>query len=217
VPPAILRVRSLMTSSLIRGTLVTGMYGMFFLGALYLEQTRGFDAVQIGLAFLPMPIGIGFMSLFVTGRLVGRFGPGRTLAGGMTVVLGGMALLATVGETTAYFPTFGVGIALLGLGMGAAFAPLLELSMADVPADDVGLASGIIQMSMQLAAALGLAVLSTLAAGDSPAAGLSLAMTASAIAVAAALLLAIAEIRRSREQADVVALEREEDLQAIAA
>ena len=49
VPPAILRVRSLMTSSLIRGTLVTGMYGMFFLGALYLEQTRGFDAVQIGL------------------------------------------------------------------------------------------------------------------------------------------------------------------------
>ncbi|MFL5845389.1 MAG: DHA2 family efflux MFS transporter permease subunit [Solirubrobacteraceae bacterium] len=203
VPPAILRVRSLMTSSLVRGALVTGMYGMFFLGALYLEQTRGFDAVEIGLAFLPMPIGIGFMSIVVTGRLVSRFGPGRTLAGGMAVVLAGMTLLATVGESTGYFPTFGVGIALLGLGMGAAFSPLLELSMADVPADDVGLASGIVQVSMQLAAALGLAVLSTLAAGHSPAAGLSLAMTVSAALVGAALLVSLVAFRQPRERAAV--------------
>src|SRR5436305_403273 len=67
VPPTILRVRSLMYSSVVRGAIVTGMFGAFFLGSLYLERVRGFDAVQIGLAFLPMPIGIGTMSIGVTG------------------------------------------------------------------------------------------------------------------------------------------------------
>jgi EmrB/QacA subfamily drug resistance transporter len=55
VPPAILRVRSLMASSAVRATLVTGMFATFFLGSLYLERVRGFDAIEIGLAFLPMP------------------------------------------------------------------------------------------------------------------------------------------------------------------
>jgi predicted MFS family arabinose efflux permease len=190
----VLRIRSLMASSVVRGALVTGMYGMFFLGALYLERSHGFDAVEIGLSFLPMPIGIGFMSLFVTGRLMGRFGAGRVLAAGMLLAIGGMVLLATTGETTGYFPTFGVGLGMLGVAMGLSFTPLLELSMADVPADDVGLASGIIQVSMQLAAAVGLAVLSTLAAGHTPAEGLSLAMTVSAVAVGAALVLTLATL-----------------------
>src|SRR6476661_4400656 len=129
VPPAILRVRSLMYSSVVRGAMVTGMFGAFFLRSLYLEQARGFDPVEIGLAFLPMPIGIGLMSIGVTGRLTRRLGPVPTFMGGIVLALGGIALLATVGPDTAYFPTFGVGIGLMGIGMGASLAPLIEVSM----------------------------------------------------------------------------------------
>jgi len=97
----------------------------------------------------------------------------------------------------------------MGVGMGMAFTPLLELSMADVPPDDVGLASGIVQVSMQIAGAFGLAVLSTLAtshthslvtSGDSPpvafSGGFTLAVTVGAVAVAAGILIALTTLRR---------------------
>ena len=68
MPPVILRLRSLMASSAVRATLVTGMYGTFFLGSLFLERVRGFSAIEIGLAFLPMPMTVGIMSVSVTTR-----------------------------------------------------------------------------------------------------------------------------------------------------
>ena len=66
-PPRILRVRGLMASSLVRGFLITGMFSTFVLGSLYLERVRGFGALATGLAFLPMTVVMGAMSL----------GPGR--------------------------------------------------------------------------------------------------------------------------------------------
>ena len=212
VPPSVLRLRSLMASSVVRGALVTGMYGTFFLGSLYLERARGFDAVQIGLSFLPMPIGIGLMSIGVTNRLIRRLGTARTLTGGLVLAIGGLALMSTVGPSTAYFPTFGVAIGMLGIAMGASFTPLLELSMADVPADDVGLASGIVQVSMQLAAAFGLAVLTTVTAGQSATSGFSSAMVLSVAGVAVGLLITLTVLRsrsRTQPEGEVVALDRQ--------
>jgi EmrB/QacA subfamily drug resistance transporter len=212
VPPAVLRLRSLMASSVVRATLVTGMFATFFLGSLYLERVRGFDAIQIGLAFLPMPLTVGVLSVSVTARIVRRIGTVPTLLGGMTMVVAALGLLSTAGPNTAYFPTFAIAFGLMGVGMGMAFTPLLELSMADVPPDDVGLASGIVQVSMQIAGAFGLAVLSTLATshthslvagGDSqPVAfsgGFTLAVTVGAVAVAAGLLIALTTLRRRRD------------------
>jgi EmrB/QacA subfamily drug resistance transporter len=212
VPPAILRLRSLMASSLVRATLVTGMFATFFLGSLYLERVRGFDAIQIGLAFLPMPLTVGVLSVSLTARIVRRIGTVPTLLGGLTLVLAALGIMTTAGPHTAYFPTFAIAFGLMGMGMGAAFTPLLELSMRDVPADDVGLASGIVQVSMQIAGAFGLAVLSTLAtshtkalasSGDSqPVAfsgGFTLAVTIGAIGVAIGLVIALATLRRGRD------------------
>ena len=212
VPPAVLRLRSLMASSVVRATLITGMFATFFLGSLYLERVRGFDAIQIGLAFLPMPLTVGVLSVSVTARIVRRIGTVPTLLGGMTLVVSALGLLSTAGPNTAYFPTFAIAFGLMGVGMGMAFTPLLELSMADVPPDDVGLASGIVQVSMQIAGAFGLAVLSTLAtshthslvtSGDSqPVAfsgGFTLAVTVGAVAVAAGILIALTTLRRGRD------------------
>src|SRR6185312_504678 len=77
MPLRILRLRMLMGSSLVRGLLVTGMFSAFFLGSLYLERVLGYDAIQTGLAFMPLTIGIATMSLGVSARFVERFGAVR--------------------------------------------------------------------------------------------------------------------------------------------
>jgi len=96
-------------------------------------------------------------------RLVSRFGPLRVLTGGMATAAVGLLLFSTVGPDTAFFPTIFFACFAIGLGIGNAFMPLLTLAMADIPAADAGLGSGITNVSQQVSGALGLAVLSTLA------------------------------------------------------
>jgi EmrB/QacA subfamily drug resistance transporter len=163
MPLRILRLRMLMGSSLVRGLLVTGMFSAFFLGALYLERVLGYDAIQTGLAFLPLTASIAVLSLGVTARAMGRFGPINTLMAGLTGIVGGLLLLATAGVHASYFPGLFFAFLLLGLGAGASFLPLLTMGMSDAPERDAGLASGIINVSVQLFGAIGLATLGTIA------------------------------------------------------
>jgi EmrB/QacA subfamily drug resistance transporter len=169
MPLRILRLRGLVGSSAVRGFLVTGMYSTFFLGTLYLEHVRHFSALQTGLAFLPWTVTVGILSLGVTARLVGRFGAMRVLIAGMSTVLVGLALLVTTGVHTSFFPTIFFAYFAIGLGIGSAFMPLMMIAMADVPAADAGLGSGIVNVSQQVAGALGLAVLGTIATNHSKA------------------------------------------------
>ena len=71
---------------------------------------------------------------------------------------------APSGRTPRFFPTIFFACFAIGLGIGSAFMPLLTIAMADVPAADAGLGSGITNVSQQISGALGLAVLSTIAA-----------------------------------------------------
>ncbi len=164
MPLRVLGLRGLVSASLVRGFLVTGMYSTFFLGTLYLEHILHYSALQTGAAFLPWTVTVAILSLGITSRLVSRFGPLRVLASGMITVIAGLLVLSTVGPHTGFFPTFFLATLAIGFGIGNAFMPLLNLSMADVPAADAGLASGITNVSQQISAALGLAVLSTVAA-----------------------------------------------------
>ncbi|MGB9184939.1 MAG: MFS transporter [Solirubrobacteraceae bacterium] len=163
MPLRVLRVRGLVSSSLVRGFLVTGMYSTFFLGTLYLEHVLHYGALQTGLAFLPWTITVGALSLGITARLVNRFGAMSVLIAGMLTVIVGLGLLTTVGAETSFFPTIFFAYFTIGLGIGSAFMPLLSIAMADVPAADAGLGSGIVNVSQQVAGALGLAVLGTIA------------------------------------------------------
>jgi EmrB/QacA subfamily drug resistance transporter len=163
MPLRVLRLRMLMGTSFVRGLLVTGMFSAFFLGALYLERVLGYDAIDTGLAFMPLTVAIAIMSLGVSARLVERFGAVRTLVAGLLGIISGLLLLANQGAHASYFPGLFFAFLTLGLGAGASFLPLLTLGMSDAPRRDAGLASGIINVSVQLFGAIGLATLGTVA------------------------------------------------------
>jgi EmrB/QacA subfamily drug resistance transporter len=163
MPLRILRLRMLMGSSLVRGLLVTGMFSAFFLGALYLERVLGYNAIDTGLAFMPLTISIAVMSMGVSARAMTRFGSLQTLAAGLAGIVAGLVLLSGAGVHASYFPGLFFAFLLLGLGAGASFLPLLTMGMADAPRRDAGLASGIVNVSVQLFGAIGLATLGTIA------------------------------------------------------
>ncbi len=169
MPLRILRLRSLIGASAVRGFLVTGMYSTFFLGTLYLEHVLHYTALQTGLAFLPWTVTVGILSLGVTARLVARFGSMRVLMFGMGTATIGLGILHTTGLHTSFFPTIFFAYFAIGLGIGSAFMPLLTIAMADVPTTDAGLGSGITNVAQQVAGALGLAVLGTIATNHSKA------------------------------------------------
>jgi EmrB/QacA subfamily drug resistance transporter len=163
MPPRILRLRSLMGSSVIRGFIATGMFSTFFIGALYLEHVLHYSPIRTGVAFMPATIGMGIMSSGVAAQLVNRFGPRRVMYPGIVTGATGLILLATAGSTPDYFPQIFFAFLLLGAGAGASMIPLLQMAMSEVPKEDAGLASGIVNVSTQMAAALGLALLATVA------------------------------------------------------
>src|SRR3954470_12635571 len=208
MPLRALGLRSLVTANLVRGFLVTGAYSTFFLGSLYFEHVRGMTPIQIGLAFLAMSLSLAIMSAGLAARLVERFGPKRTLVVGIAGPVIGLVLFSQIGQSTPYFPAVFVSLAVLGLGFGAANPPLMMIGMEEVPPKDAGLASGTIQVSIQLSAAIGLAALGTIAtdrtnalesAGQSATQALSggyhLAFLIAAGAAAVGMLIAIFALR----------------------
>jgi EmrB/QacA subfamily drug resistance transporter len=162
MPLRILRVRGLLASSAVRAFLASGLWATFFLGALYLEHVRGYSALRTGLAFMPMTLAVAILSSGITARLITRFSPKRVVMPGVLTMGLGMLLLSQAGEHTSYFPTVFVAYLLAGIGAGTSFMPLLQIAMAEVPRADAGLGSGIVNVSMQISAAIGLAVLSTI-------------------------------------------------------
>jgi MFS family permease len=152
-----------MGTSLIRAFLATGMFSTFFLGALYLERVLHYDPLRTGLAFLPITLMVAGLSTGITVRLVERFGAMRVLVTGMLSMGIGLLFLADAGQHARYLTDVFPAFLLVGLGAGTAFVPLLTIAMAEIPKDDAGLGSGIVNVSQQMSAAIGLAVLGTLA------------------------------------------------------
>ena len=162
MPLRVFAIPGLPSSSAIRGLLITGMFATFFIGVLYLERVRGYGALTTGLAFLPQTLLLAALSLGPIAWLVTRFGPRRPLLAGLCFVAAGLVLLSTVGVSTTYVPVLVGSFLLIGIGAGMSFLPLLTIAMAEVPAADAGLASGIVNTSLQISAAIGVAVLGTI-------------------------------------------------------
>jgi EmrB/QacA subfamily drug resistance transporter len=214
MPLRIFRIRSLIASSMVRGLLISGMFASFFLGALYLQGVRGYSPLDTGLAFLPMTLIVGVMSRGITTRLVARFGNLTIVVCGLILVGISLSLVSRVTPTTSYAPLLVGSYVLLGLGAGLAMSPLLSIAMADVPHQDAGLGSGIVNVSLQLSSALWVAILGSIASDRSRALlapdasvhaaltdGYRLGFTVAAGAVFASVLVALALLTPRRKRA----------------
>jgi EmrB/QacA subfamily drug resistance transporter len=163
VPLRMFGSRNVSGANGIQALLVVGMFGMFFLGALYLQRILGYDALEVGLAFLPWTIVMGVMSFRFTPGLNLRFGPRPTLIPGLVFIAAGLLLFARTPIDATYVVDVLPSMILMGLGTGLAFPSLMTLAMSGATEEDAGLASGLVNTSMQVGGAIGLAVLATLA------------------------------------------------------
>ena len=153
----------LRAANLVVFLLGSALFAMWFFLSLYLQQVLHLNALQAGLAFLPMTLGIALASSQAA-RLVARLGVRPVVAGGMLVCAAGLGLLTGVRPGGNYFLHVLPGGLLAAIGMGLAIVPTTIVAVQGVPGDQSGLASGLINTSRLMGGALGLAVLSTIAA-----------------------------------------------------
>jgi MFS family permease len=128
------------------------------------QHVLGWDAMRIGVGFLPVTVVMGGLSLRYSERLISRFGARPTVIAGMALIAAGLAWFARVPVHGIYLRDVLPSMVLLGVGGGAAFPALAALAMADAGPDDAGLASGVFSTTAEVGSALGLAVLATLSA-----------------------------------------------------
>jgi hypothetical protein len=223
MPLRLFRSRHVAGANLVQSLLVAGMFGMFFMGALYLQRVLRYNALEVGLAFLPATIVMGAMSLRFSMRLNMRFGPHPTLIASLAFIGAGLLLFARTPVRGSYATDIMPPMVLIGLGAGLGFPSLMTLAMSGATDSDAGLASGLINTSVQVGGAIGLAVLATLASerthglvaqGESTASALNsgyhVAYVVGAALVGVALLIAVSVLRpETAAAAGSALLERE--------
>jgi EmrB/QacA subfamily drug resistance transporter len=208
VPLRIFRSRNVAGANVAQVLMVAGLFGMFFLGALYLQRVLGYDALEVGLAFLPVAVLIGVLSLGFSARLIMRFGARTTLLPGLALMAAGLALFSRAPVGAEYVADVLPAMILVGVGAGLSFPSLMTMAMSGATAGDSGLASGLVNTTQQVGGALGLAVLATLsttrtddllARGDAAASALTdgyhLAFTIGALLVLSAIGVAATVLR----------------------
>jgi EmrB/QacA subfamily drug resistance transporter len=228
VPLRIFRNRIVSGANFVQMLMVAGIFGMFFLGAVYMHRVLGYGPLDVGLAFLPVATGIGVFSLAITPRLNLRFGARASLVPGLVLIAAGLVLFATAPTHVGYLDRLLPVMTLIGVGAGLGFPSLMTAAMSGSTASDSGLASGLVNTSMQVGGALGLAVLDTLSSsrthnlqssGHAYAASLTsgfhLALTVGAGLVIAAIAVAMVALRPTAELASEGTLESFPEAEAL--
>jgi EmrB/QacA subfamily drug resistance transporter len=164
MPLRLFRSRNVAGSNVLQALLVAGMFGMFFLGALYLQRVLGYSPLEVGLAFLPTSLLMGVLSLGLSEKLIMRFGPRNTLIPGVCLVVVALLLFARTPVDGNYVTDLLPPFLLIAIGVGTSFPAIMTLAMSGATPEDAGLASGLVNTSMQVGGAIGLAVLATVSA-----------------------------------------------------
>lgn len=167
LPLGMFRLRTLVNANMIGFTQLAGLTSVVFISTLYLQNVLGYTPLQAGIAFLPMGIEAAVVSNLAP-LLLNRLGIKPTLIGGMFLLTVGCALLAALISVDGTFWNIVVPSLLVGGGMSLAFPAVWIVAVADVPAADQGLASGLMTTAGQLGGALGLALVTFVAAVFTP-------------------------------------------------
>ncbi len=179
---------------------VTGLLvGTVFLTSIFFQTVLGFSALRAGLAFLPLALAIA-AGTHLAGTLLAHAAPRTTAAAGLALAATGAALPATASDSAHFAPDLLPGLLVLGLGVGMVFVSVSVTAVTGIPPQHAGMASGFLMTGHEVGAALGVAVLSAVAATagslTSPAgvvAGFCRGFIA--VALAAALLAVFAFVR----------------------
>ncbi len=181
LPLGILANRAVAAPNLVMILIGAAVFPSFYFLSLYFQEVLNYSPLRAGVAFLPETIGI-VIGARAAGSLVGKVQP-RTLAmagGGLAAV--GLGWLAFLGPDSGYVSSILLPSLLVTVGGGGAFTGLAVIATAAAPGNNSGLASGLINDSRQLGAAIGLASLATVALSESKHSLVHLASTASALA-----------------------------------
>jgi Major Facilitator Superfamily len=163
LPLRIFRSRAVTGANAVMFLLVAGFFGTFFIGSLYLERVLGFDALGIGLGFLPVSLGIGLMSVAFAEPLITRFGQRSVLRAGLGLVLLAMLWFARLPAGASYLPDVAPALTLIGIGAGIGFPSIVGLAMSGATSADAGLASGLVNTTRMVGGSLGLAAMASIA------------------------------------------------------
>jgi EmrB/QacA subfamily drug resistance transporter len=207
LPLRILRSRDVSAANAVQALTVAAAFGFQVLIPQYMQRVLGYGAAEAGLGMLPAAVVIGALSVGLSARLIARLGPRALLMTGLAPLAAGFALLTALPAAGSYAAHLLPTMLLMG-GFGLAFPAMITLAMSGAPDADAGMASGLVNTTQQVGAALGVAVLSTLAASRTghllaagrPAAealtgGYHVAFGAGAGLAAAALVLAAVALR----------------------
>ncbi|MGH2742711.1 MAG: DHA2 family efflux MFS transporter permease subunit [Thermoleophilaceae bacterium] len=212
MPLRLFRSRNVSAANVVMGLLVVGFFGMFFLGALYMQGILGYTPLGVGLAFLPSCIVMGTLSLGYAEKLIMGVGPKAALVAGLSSAAAGLVLFSRAPVDATYVTDLAPVMLLLGAGAGLAFPALMTLAMSGATPSDAGLASGLVNTTVQVGGAVGLAVLATLATsrteglrgdGEAVAAALNggyhLAYLVGAALTVVAIVVALVVLRSGKE------------------
>ncbi|HVN61931.1 MAG TPA: MFS transporter [Gaiellaceae bacterium] len=203
---SIFRVRSLLTANTTMFLVGAGLFAMFFFNSLYLQRVLGYGPLEAGLAFLPFTFGI-IVSAGLASRFAPRVGVRPVAIVGMVLTIAGMLYLTHIQANGTYAADVLPALLLTSLGMGAVFLPLTLIATTGLEDNDQGLASGLFNTSQQIGGALGLAILTSLAASKTSSVhgvsqsealveGFHVAFLGGAVFIAAALVVFLALLRK---------------------
>jgi EmrB/QacA subfamily drug resistance transporter len=214
MPLRLFHSRNVSGANVVIALLVVGMFGIFFLGALYMQLVLDYSPLEVGLAFFPGSLLMGLMSLGFTDRINMRFGPRNVLIAGLSFLLVAMLLFLRTPVDGNYLTDLFPTMIIFGFGAGVAFPALMMLAMSGATPQDAGLASGLVNTAGQVGGAIGLALLATistertdtlLAEGKSMAealnGGFHLAYAVGAALTAVAIVTAVVVLRAQRPEA----------------
>jgi MFS family permease len=162
-------------ATLARRPVVSGMFlmlvatglllGLFFLTSLYFQHVRGFGALRTGLLFLPVAVAIT-VGAQLAAHLIGKVG-GRVIAvASFVLTAAGAGLLSQVSAGGNVYTEVLPGFVLAALGVGPVFVTATTTTLANVPHAEAGVASGVVNTFHELGGSIGVAVVSTVAAGS---------------------------------------------------
>jgi EmrB/QacA subfamily drug resistance transporter len=214
LPLRIFAAREVSGTNVAQVLVIAAAFGFQVLITLYMQRVLGYSAAASGLGLIPTAAVIGAVSLGASARLSARFGARPVLFTGLALVLAALLLLTRIPVHGSYLVHLLPALLVFGAGGGLTLPALATLGMSGATDADAGLVSGLFNTTQQVGAAIGVALLSTVAAGRTTSllgahestalaltAGYRLAFTVGAAMSGAALVLAAALLRRPRAAA----------------